>query len=253
MAFRDLVDQHRGLQLHKAQKRRHYSLVGVAGLLLLVSFILLLLVAISLPIVKSVFLLSVTSKNLSRLIPTNVATSLRFGVWGYCATGLLDVPSIFSNHGECSKPMLGYDVDNDVLSLIGDPSIIQIALKGLLFVLVLHPIIAVFNFITLALAVFSRQHCVAIFTLILAVFTAILTTLAAVIDIALVAVAKNKVGSITEFAFTVGWGNAPWMTLVSAIFLWIVVVLYSIMLCGCCGVSRQLWVRYDETEKGARY
>jgi len=253
MAFHDLVDQHRGLQLHKAQKRRHLTLVGVAGLLLLVSFILLLLVAISLPIVKSVFLLSVSAKSVSHLIPTNIATQLRFGVWGYCATGVLDVPSILSNHGECSKPMLGYNVDNDVLSLIGDPSIIKIALKGLLVILVLHPICAVFNFITLVFAVFSRQHCMAIFTLVLAIFTAILSTLAAIIDIALVAVAKNKVGSISEFSFTVGWGNAPWMTLVSAIFLWIVVVLYSTMLCGCCGVSRQLWVRYDETEKGARY
>lgn len=140
--------------------------------------------------------------------------------------------------------MLGYNVDNDVLSLIGDPSIIQIALKGLLFILVLHPICAVFNFLSLVFVVFSRQHCMAIFALVLAIVTAILSTLAAVIDIALVAVAKNKVGSITEFSFTVGWGNAPWMTLVSAIFLWVVVVLYSILLCGCCGVSRQLWVRY---------
>ncbi|KLO13665.1 pali-domain-containing protein [Schizopora paradoxa] len=253
MPFHDLVEKNRGLQLHKAQKRRHLTLVGVAGLLLLVSFILLLLVAISLPIVKSVYLLSVTSGTVSKIIPTNVATQLRFGVWGYCATGVLDVPSIFTNHGECSTPRLGYDVDNDVLSLIGDPSIIQIALKGLLFVLVLHPICAVVNFLTLAFAVFSRQHCMAIFALVLAIITAILTTLAAVIDIALVAVAKNKVGSISEFSFTVGWGNAPWMTLVAAIFLWIVVVLYSTMLCGCCGVSRQLWVRYDETEKDARY
>jgi hypothetical protein len=51
-----------------------------------VAFILLLLVGISLPIVKAVYLLSLQANVSEDTIATDVATELRFGVWGVCAT-----------------------------------------------------------------------------------------------------------------------------------------------------------------------
>ena len=89
----------------------------------------------------------------------------------------------------------------------------------------------------------SFVHAFAIISLILTIAAALVTSLVAAIDIAVVAVAMNKVGTITQFHFAVKWGNAPWMTLVAAILLWIVVVLQSATVCGCCGYSQRLWTR----------
>ena len=60
--------------------------VFAAMIVMFIAFVLMLLVALSLPIIKPVFLLSVVATTVSELPETNLATELRFGVWGFCAT-----------------------------------------------------------------------------------------------------------------------------------------------------------------------
>lgn len=81
----ETLEKHRNLQVHSDYRRWHLTLVGTAEVLLFVAFLLSLLVSVSLPIVKPVYLLRVSS-NTSDLVPSPIATELRFGVWGFCAT-----------------------------------------------------------------------------------------------------------------------------------------------------------------------
>ena len=70
---------------HHHRKRHRFLLIGIA-FFLFVAFLLQLLVALSLPIIKPVYLLSLEAVTASNFIPTSVATEIRFGVWGICAT-----------------------------------------------------------------------------------------------------------------------------------------------------------------------
>ncbi|KAI5115848.1 hypothetical protein M0805_006262 [Coniferiporia weirii] len=235
-------------QIHRHHRRKHNFYVTAVIALIVAAFILLLLVALSLPIIKPVYLLSVVS-TATETVPTSIATELRFGVWGYCATGVLDAPTLFTNDGECSKPRLGYDVEPSILALTGQEQLLEIVLKGLIVVLVLHPACAGLALLTLIPTLFSYVHAAAIIALVFTIVTALLTSLSAAIDIAVVAVAMSKVGEVTTFQFAVQWGNAPWMCLAAAVLLWIVVVLQSVAVCGCCGVSRNLWTHYDKASE----
>jgi hypothetical protein len=63
-----------------------YRIVSlIAFTLLVAAFILLLLVGLSLTIIKPIYLILVKSA-LNVQPPTNAATELRFGVWGFCAS-----------------------------------------------------------------------------------------------------------------------------------------------------------------------
>jgi len=236
-------------RVDQGYRRQHTTLIIVSEVLLLVAFILLLLVAISLPIVKPVFLLSLNAATTEGLIPTEIATEVRFGVWGYCATSVLNAPTLLENDGLCTTPALGYSVDSSILQLTGQAQLVQAVLEGLVIVLVLHPIVASLCFLTLLSSLFARWHGCAVLSLVLVIITAILTSVLCAVDIAIVAVAKSKIGDISEFSFEVGWGNAPWMSLVATILLWAVVLVLSAMVCGCCGVSDDMWISPDE--KGA--
>lgn len=65
-----------------ARYRSYRSLSVVAVLLLLAAFVLLLLVAISLPIIKPIYILALQTA--TQVQGTTVTTQLRFGVWGVC-------------------------------------------------------------------------------------------------------------------------------------------------------------------------
>lgn len=73
-------------RVHPKKRRLHTGIVATAIALLVIAFVLLLLVAISLPIVKAVYLFTLQAKDAEDLLPTSIGTEVRFGVWGYCAT-----------------------------------------------------------------------------------------------------------------------------------------------------------------------
>lgn len=62
---------------------RYRAISSVAVFFLLAAFILLLLVAISLPIIKPIYILALQTT--VQVQATTVTTQLRFGVWGVCA------------------------------------------------------------------------------------------------------------------------------------------------------------------------
>jgi len=63
-----------------------YRIISILTcILLIVAFLLLLLVGISLPIVKPIYLL-VLRATTPQIIRTSIATDLKFGVWGMCAS-----------------------------------------------------------------------------------------------------------------------------------------------------------------------
>lgn len=81
-----LIDSSRHQRVHPQKKRRHATVVFIAIVLLAVAFVLLFLVSVSLPIIKAVYILALQAKGVEDLLPTDVGTEVRFGVWGYCAT-----------------------------------------------------------------------------------------------------------------------------------------------------------------------
>ena len=66
---------------------RHRTLSIVTSALLLTEFLLFLLVALSLPIIKEIYILGVNAHVQPGQPATSVASRLRFGVWGVCARG----------------------------------------------------------------------------------------------------------------------------------------------------------------------
>ena len=71
---------------HTHKTLRRYRVVSVlSAFFLFVAFLLLLLVALSLPVIKPIYLLSLQSTTSLAAQSLSVASELRFGVWGVCA------------------------------------------------------------------------------------------------------------------------------------------------------------------------
>ncbi|KAF9012571.1 hypothetical protein BDQ17DRAFT_1344186 [Cyathus striatus] len=203
---------------------RHRTVSGTAFCLLLGAFILFLLVAISLPIIKPIYLLTFGAATEPQIL-TNVAAELHFGVWGVCVNTISNT-LIF-----CTKPRLGYDIPPFLVSLIGaSQESVDVVEKALLVILILHPIAAGLSLATLFTSLFLASHGCSIFTLILAIVTAIVSTVVFGVDLAVVMVGRNK--------FKVNFGNGVWMILGGVVATWLAVVFLSARACYCCGVRR---------------
>ena len=77
----DEYDDHYLYLRHR--NRRHATITGFC---LFAAFILFLFVALSLPIIKNVYLLQINGHPSSLQPTTSIGTELRFGVWGFCVT-----------------------------------------------------------------------------------------------------------------------------------------------------------------------
>jgi len=204
----------------------------ISGLLLVVSFVLFILVALSLPILKSIYLLKAKSTSTGQPA-TSIATELRFGVWGVSQN------SAFGQRS-CFGPQLGYDVPDSFAALSRvSPEIISAVERGLLFILILHPIVAAMSCLGFILSPFLVEHAVAILALVVAILTAIVGTVVFAIDLALVIVARNQIANMPDLQFDVEWGGGVWMILVAVIMTWLAVVLLSARACYCCGVRKR--------------
>ncbi|KAF8891853.1 hypothetical protein BD779DRAFT_1670797 [Infundibulicybe gibba] len=216
----------------------HRVVSGISFVLLLTAFILLLLVSISLPILKPVYILAFKSTATGQPA-TSIATELRFGVWGVCASSTLNQPTFFTNNGLCFGPKLGYDVPDYISSLVGiSPTLITAIQKGLLAILVLHPIAAGLSFLAMISSLFLASHTLAINTLIMSILTGIISSIVFAIDLALVIIARNKLKDLANFRFTVEWGNAVWMILAAVALTWLAIIFISARVCYCCGVRK---------------
>ncbi|KAI0261267.1 SUR7/PalI family-domain-containing protein [Gloeopeniophorella convolvens] len=218
---------------------RHATFTGFC---LFAAFVLFLLVGLSLPIIKPIYLLQVDARTSSLQPETSIGTELRFGVWGFCATSDLNKPTLFSNTGDCVGPQLGYTIDDSTISLVtDDTTFAHLVLKGLTVLLVLHPIAAGLAFLTLFPVIASC--CVYhffpwIMSLVLSVVTAIISTIVFAADLALVIVARDKVKDQSVVNVTVDFGNGVWMVLVGTVLTWLAMIMLAARLCRCCGYRR---------------
>ncbi|KAF9450093.1 hypothetical protein P691DRAFT_798552 [Macrolepiota fuliginosa MF-IS2] len=208
----------------------------IAFTLLLIACILLLLVGLSLPIIKPIYLLILESTAKGQPV-TSIATQLRFGVWGVCASSLLNTPTWLTGKSLCFGPQLGYTVPPEIRSLINISSGVVNAVEiSLRVILVLHPVAAGLAFITFISSLFLASHAVSIFTLFSAIVTALLGTIVLAVDLALVLVARSEVKKLQDIKFDVKFGGGVWMVLVAVVLTWASVVLLSARACYCCGV-----------------
>jgi len=198
------------------------------------AFLLLLLVSLSAPIIHSIYLFRLAANASVNLIQASASTVVKFGVWGYCTSGV-DV-SALGLHDDtaatCSPKRLGYNFDSTVQAVLRqsgyDPNAIS---KGLTVVLVLHPIACGFAFLFLLATLFTlvrrnsgirrgASFCI----ILLGLFTALLSTIVFLVDVILVAIVRSNIKKDTDNIVTVGWGNAVWMTLGATIALWLALV-----------------------------
>ena len=151
----------------------------------------------------------------------------------------LNKPSLLDNNGQCFGPKLGYEVPSSILSLVGIYSpFVGILLKGLLVLLILHPITAGLSFLSFTSSLFLGSHTFSIISLVITIATALLSTVMFATDLAIVIVAKNKVDSLPGLSFELNYGNAIWMMLAGMVLTWLAVILLSARACYCCGVRR---------------
>ncbi|KAF8504577.1 SUR7/PalI family-domain-containing protein [Russula emetica] len=243
----DEYDDHYLYLRHR--NRRHATFTGFC---LFTAFILFLFIALSLPIIKTVYLLQINGHPSPSLPETSVGTELRFGVWGFCVTSQLDQPTFFNNNGECVGPQLGYTIDPQIIAVVtNEPALANLILKALTILLVLHPIAAGLAFLTLIPVIASC--CVFhtapwIISLVLSVATAIMSTIVFAADLALVLVARHKLRDQHTVNVTISFGNGVWIVLVSTIFTWVAMILLAARVCYCCGFGRSYEIDNEEME-----
>ncbi|KAL1719720.1 SUR7/PalI family-domain-containing protein [Schizophyllum commune] len=240
-----------GMQEHHKPLRAYRAISLAAFLCLLVAFILQLLVSLSTPIIKSVYLVRVESTQEQEVV-TSIATGLRFGVWGVCANSELDEEQWYTNtgYGKCFGPTLGYEVPTPLSDALGiSASLTEIVLQGLLVVLVLHPITCAFTFLALIPALFLASHALSVVALVLSVVGALVGTTSFAFDVAIAANVKFQLDDLTEVNAAAYYGSAVWMVLVSIILTWAAVVLLSARSCYCLGVRNVEDLDYRAKQK----
>ncbi|KAH9945998.1 actin cortical patch SUR7/pH-response regulator pali [Epithele typhae] len=193
----------------------------LAALFFFVSWLLLLLVSLSVPITKTIYLLQVNAAASSSLLDSQAAASVRFGVWGYCTSGI-DAEVFGFDHtvaGQCSHPKLGYTFDSSVAQALHVDSLADTISSTLSAALVLHVVDCILAFLALVSALLTihwSPHVRAAFftTLGAALLAAILTTVTFIIDLVVAAVARDKITDEVH----VSRGNAIWMTVSAGVY-----------------------------------
>jgi hypothetical protein len=212
---------------------------ALAPLLIFIAFLLLLLVSLSVPIVKSIYLFRLSANVSSSLLDSGASGSVNFGVWGYCISAIkVAVLGIDrSSSAECSKRHLGYTFDSTVANALHADAVENLISRTTTAALVLHPIACVLTFLTLLISLFilrrgsnGTSRIPSLLTVGVGSLATFFTTLVFLIDVILVAVVRKRVRNATDGDLDLVWGNAVWMTLAAAIALW------CSMIGACCGV-----------------
>jgi len=207
----------------------------IVPFLVFAAFLLLLLVSLSVPIIKTIWVLNIVASLQTGLANTGISGGVKFGLWGYCVSDIS--ASVFgfdqTRAGYCSRKKLGYDLDEQLLDTLGLDDLNDILSRGLTFVLVLHPIACGLAFLALIFAImlaFRPARLASAMALIFSVLAAIVATVAFAIDVALTTIAKNKIRDATDGNLKVTYGAVPWMTLGAMVALWAATV------GACCGI-----------------
>ncbi|BGP23761.1 rim9 protein [Rhodotorula toruloides] len=187
--------------------------------------ILLVLVSVSVPLLKSIYFLKASIS--TSVGGTNISGTVTLGAWGYCVDGT------------CTSAKLGYSLD--VAQLFGVngkiAGISTSVLKWITYLLILHPIAAGFSVISVVLGLLAHMHGFAgtAFTTCFASFAATFSLLAFIFDIVVFVIAKSRIQS-SAVGGSAQLGNAIWMTLAAMILLALSGFFFG---CGACVIRRQ--------------
>ncbi|KAM5542941.1 hypothetical protein V8D89_003325 [Ganoderma adspersum] len=217
---------------HPRPLARHLGISLTTCAIFLISFILFLLVGLSVTIIKSIYIFRIQFATNPDQPVTSVATDLHFGVWGVCAYSQL-------NTVECIGPMLGYTIPDAIANLTGYPAIVDDIASGLTVLLILHLVAAGLAFIVEFTSLFLESHAMCIISLVFSILTMLVGAVVFGIDLAIILVGKNKIGPLTEFNYTLNWGVGLWMVLAGVALSFVGMILMSIVVCECCGVGRR--------------
>lgn len=194
-----------------------------------VAWLLLLLVTVSTPINKSIYIAQIDAHAQAGIGPFDVAQvdgSVRFGVYGYCisaihASGLgghlsHDVPA------ECSERKLGYSFDSKVLDALHIGNLEDDLSTTLTFGLATHLVAAVLAFVTLLAALWSAARVPVKVAAIAALASSLLAVLFALIafifDAVFAGMSRRILRKVTD-SVSVSIGNATWLTMTAFILL----------------------------------
>lgn len=212
-------------------------LAAFAPFLLFAAFLLLLLVSLSVPIIKAIYLFHLVAHPSSSLPGISASGSAWFGVWGYCVSPV-DVSVVGTNVGtsaQCSKTMLGYDLNSTILAALQVSGVILSSgaiSRAISAVLVLHPIACGITFLALVASFFiirrrsdgEISRGASLITVIVGLLAALLATVVFVVDVVFVAVVRDRVKGESDGVLALNWGNAVWMVLGAALALWLALV-----------------------------
>ncbi|KAI0687430.1 SUR7/PalI family-domain-containing protein [Cytidiella melzeri] len=217
----------------RSSHRLRYA-VGFVFLFLTAAFILYLLVTLSLPIIRPIYLFQLG-------LQPSTNPEFFFGVWGFCTSSAIELPTILTrNNGECSSLKLGYDIPQDLLDLTGYPSSVTDALvKTLTVLLILHPVSAGLSLLTLFFALFIRSQYFTITSLIVGIVTAVVGSVVLAADLALVIVANNRLKDALDGLVVIKFGAAVWMIVAAVALSWLGVIALSAIACRCCRIRRK--------------
>lgn len=196
--------------------------------LTLAAFILLLLVTLSTPIIKPIYLFRLSASVSSSLFKSGASAFVNFGVWGYC-TSPIDVSILGTNHqtfqAQCSHIHIGYTFDSNVAAALDATDIENIISRTATAALVIHPLVASLAFLTFLASLFTlsprSSNMSFLLTFWIGLLAAGLTTLIFLIDAILVAVIRKAVRDVSHGDIDLSFGNAIWMSLGAAIALWL--------------------------------
>jgi len=223
-------------------------LAAIAPILLFLAFLLLLLVSLSVPIIKTLYLLRLTALVKTSIIKSSASGSVTFGVWGYCISTINEniLPGISdSQAGSCSKPHLGFTFDSTVTEALHVSGLAKDISKATTAAFVLHPIACGLTFLALlfSLALLHprtrgiRLH--SLLTLVISLLAAFLTTVVFLIDVIVVGILHSHVSKDTDGDVSASYGNAVWMTLGAALALWMACVGACVGVFSCGGFRRK--------------
>ncbi|GAA5927474.1 uncharacterized protein JCM15063_005911 [Sporobolomyces koalae] len=183
--------------------------------------VLLVLVSVSTPLLKSIYFLEAT------LATGGYSGTVRLGAWGYCVGDT------------CTSPKFGYSLNiAELLDINGRLSgFSNSVLKWITYLMVLHPIAAIFGVISVIFGLLAhmRNFAGTGLTTCFASFAATFSLLAFVFDIVVFVIAKQRINS-SSVGGNASLGPAVWMTLAAMVLFGLSGCFFG---CGKCVIRKQ--------------
>jgi len=205
----------------------------IGTFLLFISWVLLLVVSISAPVVNDISMLKVTLTNVSGDGRNSAVT---YGTFGHC---VLDVKTADgSDQDDCSKSTIGYPIA--AIQTAADKTEFSHAshdtLDALTNVMILHPIACAVAFIAFAFAA-GAGFCGSLLASLVAFVAWIIVLVVMVIDFIIFGTVKDHVNSgNTGTGSHAAFGPAMWLVLAAFILLFFAVI---IVFFSCCSRRRE--------------